>query len=288
MSFIDNGGGSNMTMPVQPMGYGGYGGGNGNGFWGDGSFWIIILFLFAMMGNGNWGFGGGNYGGGMPGMINTVNNDVQRGFDQQSVMNGINGISSSMANGFANAEVSRCNSQANVLSAINTGTANTIAAINTNGNSQMASMNNLAMSLQNCCCENRAGLADLKYTVATEACSDRQTVSDGIRDLLAAGTANTQALINSTNAGMQNIMDKICQMELDGKNQQIQNLQTQLNMATLRESQTAQTAAILANNAAQTQALEQYLNPAPIPAYMVQNPNCCANQVYSGCGCGVA
>jgi len=54
------------------------------------------------------------------------------------------------------------------------------------------------------------------------------------------------------------------------------NLQTQLNLANLRGSQDAQTAAILAGQAAQTAALEQYLNPAPVPAYMVQNPNCCA------------
>ena len=268
MSFIDNGN-AGMTMPVQPMGYGG--GGFGNGFLGDGSFWIIILFLF-MMGNGNWGNGWGGNGG----TVNAVNNDVQRGFDQQAVMGGINGLNAAVANGFANAEVSRCNQQANVLAAINTG--------NTN---QLTAMNSLAMGLQNCCCENRAGLADLKYTVATESCSDRQAVNDGVRDIMAANTANTQALINSTNAGIQGIMDKICQLELDAKNQQIQNLQTQLNMATLRESQSSQTAQILANNAAQTQALEQYLNPTPIPAYMVQNPNCCTGQ-YNGCGCGMA
>ena len=262
MSLIENG--SGMTMPVQPIG--GYGGSNGI-FGGDGLFWIIILFLFAFNGWGNWGGNGQNTG-----------SDIQRGFDQQSVMNGINGINSAMSNGFANAEISRCNSQANILS-----------ALNANSNAQMAAMNNLAMGLQNCCCENRAGLADLKYTVATEACSDRQAVGDGIRDLLAAGTANTQALINSTNAGIQNIMDKICQLELDNKNQQIQSLQTQLNMAALRESQNSQTAQILANNAAQTQALEQYLNPSPIPAYVVQNPNCCGNNpIYNGCGCGVA
>lgn len=266
MSLVDSG---NFTMPVQPMNYGGYGSGAG-GFWGDGSFWIIILFLFAFMGNGWGGFGNGNQG------PAALGNDVQRGFDQQAVMNSLGGINTALSTGFANAEVSRCNAQSNVLAAIN----NTSAA-------ETAAMNSLAMGLQNCCCENRAGLADLKYTVATEACSDRQAVSEGIRDLLTAGTANTQALINSTNSGMQKIMDKICQLELDGKNQQIQNLQTQLNMATLRESQTAQTAQILANNAAQTQALEQYLNPAPIPAYMVQNPNCCTPQ-YNGCGCGVA
>jgi len=138
MSLV-NDGSSNMIMPVAPMN--GYGTGYGNGgLWGDGSFWIIILFLFAFMGNG-WGNGfGGNNGNGM-----------QRGFDQQSVMNGLNGIAGAVSNGFANAEVSRCNAQTNTLQALN----------------------GIGMSLQNCCCENRAGLADLKYTVATENCADR-------------------------------------------------------------------------------------------------------------------
>lgn len=56
-------------------------------------------------------------------------------------------------------------------------------------------------------------------------------------------------------------------------------------MANLAASQNAQTSRILADNAAQTVALEQYLNPTPVPAYMVQNPNCCGN-FYNGCGCG--
>lgn len=242
MSFSDG----NLTMPVQPMGS--YGGG-GNGFWGDGSFWIIILFLFAFMGNG-WG---GGFGGG--------NGDIQRGFDQQSVMNGISGINNSLAN----AEVSRCNSQANIL-----------AAINNNVNNLMTSMNTLAMNQQNCCCENRAATADLKYTVANEGAAIR---------------ANTDAKVQA-------VMDKLCQLELDGIKQNyenrisgmsntIDNLRSELANARYDASQNAQTAAILANNTAQTQALEQYLNPTPIPAYMVQNPNCCTSSL-GGCGCGIA
>ena len=76
----------------------------------------------------------------------------------------------------------------------------------------------------------------------------------------------------------------MCQQEIDQLKTQNANLQTQINLANLSASQTAQTARILADNAAQTQALEQYLNPAPIPAYVVQNPNCC--QQNWGCGCG--
>ena len=240
MSFSDNMNGNNMVMPVSPM-MGGYG---NNGFLGgDMAWWLIILLLFANNGWGN-GFGGND---GMPFMMNTQN-DVQRGFDQNAIMSGINGINTALAN----AEVSRCNSQANVLQTLNT----------------------LSMGLQNCCCENRAGVADLKYTVATEACADRNALSQALANVVAQNNANTQA-----------ILDKMCQQELDALKTQNANLQTQLNMANLAASQTAQTAQILRDNAAQTVALEQYLNPAPVPAYVVQNPNCC-NPMFNGYGCG--
>ena len=254
MSLVNDG--SNMVMPVGPMN--GYGNSYGMGM-NDGSFWLLVLFLFGFM-NGGWGFGNGA-GGAMPFMMNnTTNNDVQRGFDQQAVMGGINGINTALAN----AEVSRCNSQANILQ----------------------SLNQLSMGLQNCCCENRAGLADLKYTVATEACADRQAVTNALFDVTTANNANTQALMSTINSGIQSIQDKLCQQEIEALKTQNQNLQTQLNMANLSASQTAQTARILQDNAAQTVALEQYLNPAPVPAYVVQNPNCCTNQNF-GCGCGM-
>lgn len=208
-------------------------GGFGNGFNGDGAFWLIILFLFALGGNG-WG---NNFGGNGAGY-----SAIQQGFDQAAVTGQLAAINTSINNGFANAEVSRCNSQANLSNQLNT----------------------IAMAQQNCCCENRAATADLKYTISTEEAATR-----------AANAANTQA-----------ILDKLCQQEIEALKVQNQNLQTQLNMATLRESQNSQTAQILANNAAQTQALEQYLNPSPIPAYMVANPNCCNS--FGGCGCGAA
>ena len=157
--------------------------------------------------------------------------DVQRGFDQQALVSG----------------------QTNILQ-----------ALNSNQNVTNASMNALAMSLQNCCCENRAATADLKYTMANE-------------------SAATRAQIQSS---VQTVLDKLCQQEIDNLKEQNSNLRTQLNLANLASSQTAQTAKILADNAAQTQALEQYLNPVPIPAYMVQNPNCCSNPGWSTCNCG--
>lgn len=254
----------------------GGGGGFGNGFGDCGAWWIIILFLFAM--NGGWGNrnGGGGGGGDIPYFINNTQTDIQRGFDQQAVMGNLNGLTSAVSTGFANAEVSRCNAQTNLLQ-----------TLNANQNANTAAMNQIAMSLQNCCCDNRAGLADLKYTVATENCADRQAISDGLRDIIANNTANTNALAQAINTGIQAIKDDLCQDRLDAANRQIQQLQTQLNMANLAASQNAQTAQLIQDNNAQTAALIQRISPAPVPSYSVPNPytGCCNSQGYYGCGC---
>ena len=235
----------NQQPAVNVYPNGGNGGMFGDGAFGGGFFWVIILFFFAlMMGWGNNGYASGNGG------FNAYPY-VQQGFDQAAIINGINGIQTSLAN----AEVSRCNIQAN----------------------QTAALNNIALSLQNCCCENRAATADLKYTIATENCADRAAVTEAL-----------QAVTVQNNANTQRILDMMCQDKIDAKNEKIAELQNQLTMANLAASQNAQTAAILTDNLAQTQALEQYLAPVPRPAYVVQNPNCCGvnNYYTSGCGCG--
>ena len=225
-------------------------GGNGFGWGGDGSWWLIVLFLFALSGNG-WGNGFGGNGGMMPFMMGSnTQADVQRGFDQSAIMAGINGLNTALAS----AEVSRCNNQMTTLQAINT----------------------IGYNQQNCCCENRLATANLQSVIQSENCADRAAISDGIRDILTATQAQTQT-----------ILDKMCQQEIDALKTQNANLQTQINLANLQASQTAQTARILADNAAQTVALEQYLNPTPVPAYVVANPNCCNQYYNSGCGCGM-
>ena len=235
--------------------------GNNGGFgnWGDGSFWIIVLFLFALMGNwGGNGFGG-NGGGAMPYVIN---NDVQRGFDQSAIMGGITGLSSTMTNGFANAEISRCNGQTNVLQTL--------------ASNQMANMqgfNAVTSSFQNCCCENRLAVAETKQLISAEAAATR---------------ANTDAKVQA-------VMDKLCQLEMDGIKQnyenriagmqnQIDSLRSALNDVNGQASQNAQTAQIIANNEAQTVALERYLAPTPVPAYPASQMNYC-NMPNFGCGC---
>ena len=228
---------------------------NGFGFNGDGA-WIFFLFILMLAGGwNNNGFGGN----GQPAVIA----DVQRGFDQSALMSSLNGLTSAVNTGFSNAEVSRCNSQANILQTLNNNQANLSTQLNT-----------IAMNQQNCCCENRAGLADLKYTVATEACADRTAVTDALRDVIASNTANTQA-----------ILDKLCQQQIESLKAQNQQLQMQGYLANLAASQNAQTGQILADNAAQTATLRQALNPTPIPAYVVANPNGCNCGNWNGC-CG--
>lgn len=276
------------------MGNGNNNGYSGNGGWGDGSgaWWIIILFLFAMNGGwGNRGNFGGNGGGGCDAvpymMTESTQAAVQNGFNQQGLLTGISGINQTLANGFADAAVARCNAQTTTLQALSNNQMGLYQTLNSNQNANTAAMNQLAMSLQQCCCDNRAGLADLKYTVATENCADRQAISDGLRDVIANNTANTTALAQAINNGIQSIKDDLCQDRLDAANRQIQQLQTQLNMANLAASQNAQTAQLIQDNNAQTAALIQRIAPAPVPSYAVPNPytGCCNNQGYYGCGC---
>lgn len=285
MSYNMNNG-DGMVMPVAPMGYGGGAGncGFGNSWGGDGAWWLLVLFLFAFNGGG-WGNNGNRNLNDLPLMMNNTNNDVQRGFDQQAVMGAVGDINSGITSGFAGVNQALCSGFAGVTGAVNQGFAS--AEISNNAR-QMANMNQifgLQSQLAQCCCDNRLATANLTSTVLAENCADRAALSDGIRDIVANQTANTQMLVNSTNAAVQSVMDKICQLELNAKNDRIAELQAQLTAANTAAMIGAQTSKVLADNAAQTQALEQYLNPAPIPAYVVQNPNCCSGNFNTGC-CG--
>lgn len=230
------------------------GGGNGWGFGGDAS-WILILFLFVIFGWGNNGFGGnGGNGGNMAwpwALSQSTDTLVQSGFNQAATTAALGDLSIALTNGFAGAEISRANQMTNLTNQINAlGTAQLTAGF-----------------------QNQLATAQLGSDIAREACANRTVASDGFRDILASVQNQTQTILNV-----------MAQDKIDAKNEKIAELQSQLNMATLRESQTAQTAQILANNEAQTTILEQYLAPIPKPCYITANPNCCGNYGYYGCG----
>lgn len=285
-----------MVMPVSPMNYGfsNNGFGDGNGAW-----WILLFFIFAAMG-GN-GFGNG-FGGGMnPWQFNNTNNDIQRGFDQAELTTGINNLNSSVTNGFAGVNQNLCNGFAGVNQGIANGFAQAEIANNTrqiadmnqsfsNQIANMQQMNALQSQLAQCCCDNRLATANLNATILSENCADRNALSEAMMNLTAANTANNQRLVDTINTATQGVYNKICQLEMDAKNDKINDLQRQLTASDTRAEINALRGAILNDNAVQTNTLENYLRPQANPAYIVQNPNCCASQYYNGgCGCnGVA
>lgn len=299
MALTDESNGTNTTMLVQPTGWGG---GNGFADGGFGGIWGIILLLLCL-GNGMWGgFGGGMLpmmmgGMGMDGfgLYPWLNNsqNINGGFRDQALQSSISGLQNAVTAGFGDVQLgiagvnqNICQTGNGIVAAV-TGAqnalasqlyGNTIADMERSFAAQTAStagMTALQAQLANCCCENRAATADLKYTVATENCADRT-----------AAYQNTRDIIDNQNTKAQAIMDKLCSLELDGYKRENDNLRQQLNMASLAASQNAQTAAIQAGQRALANEVEQYVLPTPRPAYIVQNPNCCAPNF--GCGCGVA
>lgn len=266
--------------------------GNNNNGWGGDASWIIILFLFIFMGWGGLGNGAGNGAGNNLYPWMNQSDQINSGFRDQmindnvtEIRSGVNNIQTQLCNGFSDVQMGLANGFAGVESGAN---ARQIANMQQAFAAQTAvtqGMNDIGMSLQNCCCENRAGLADLKYTVATENCADRT-----------AAYQNTRDIIDSQNRGTQAILDKLCQLELDGvkaqvdaKNDRISELQTQLNMATLRESQTAQNAFISQGFANEVDQLYNRLSNCPVPTTPVygRTPIFTCNQQVNPCGCGM-
>lgn len=261
-----NGGGVNTFMPVAPAAYG-YGGGYGGGlFGGDTSSLILVLLLFGMFG-GNWGGNGGFGGNGLYPWLNN-SNQINDGFRDQMMNTTLNGIQTGMNAGFSNAEVAACNRAMDQMQTAYQGQINAIERSFAEQTANQQGFNALQSQLAQCCCDNRLATCQTQNLVSTEAAATR--------------LANQQ--------GNQMIMDKLCQLELDNYKREAEaerrvsdNLRTQLSMANLAASQTAQTATIQAGQRALANEIEQYVVPTPRPAYIVQNPNCCAQN--TGCGC---
>lgn len=286
--------GVNATMLVSPAStpYA-QGGGFGNAFGGDG-WWILLLFL--LLGNGGWGgmgFGGWGGAGELYPWMNQ-SNQINSGFRDQmindnvtEIRSGVNSLQTQLCNCCGDIQTSLCNGFSGVNATVNSGFANAETAANARqmANMQQAfaaqtavtqGMNDIGMGLQNCCCENRANLADLKYTVATENCADRAALSDGIRDVIQATQAQTQTILNQLN-----------QDKLDAKNDTINQLRQELLYARGQASQDVQTAQILAGQTAQTDSIYTRFKDCPVgttPVYGNQPIFTCP-QTFNGCGC---
>lgn len=286
---------NSMVMPVAPM----YGNGNGfGGFGGDWSSWIILFLIFGMFGGwGGNGFGGGFGGGELYPWLNNSQN-INGGFRDQMIHSNIEGIQNSVVTGFGDVQTALCGGFAGVNATINGAQnaiasqmyANQIADLERSFAAQTANtqgMNALQSQLAQCCCDNRAATADLKYTVATENCADRTAAYQNTRDIIDSQTRGTQA-----------ILDKLCALELDGvktrldqANRDNLNLQNQLNMEAMKASQAAQTATFQQGLNDEVDALYNRLNSCPVPTTPVYGRTpifTCNGNNGCGCGCGVA
>ena len=293
-------GNNGFAYPVYPM-MTGFGGGYGNsGFFGGEGIWILILFAL-LFGNGGWGNNGGFFGGnsfdngyawlsnGQKDIMNNTNN----GFDTLHLSNqiegtrdAVNGISTQLCDGFHNVSNTICNSTASVTNALTNGFYNAeisasnrqMADMQQNFNNQIATLqgfNNLGSRFDDCCCENRLGIANLTSTILSENCADRAVLSDGVRDIITNATANTQR-----------ILDQLCNDKIDAKNEKIADLQREILMKDLQASQVAQTADLRANNAVVANQLVSELRSCPIPSQPVYGNQPIFTCNNSGCGCG--
>jgi hypothetical protein len=246
MSLSD--GGIQPTMNVSPSGSsGGWG-----GFGGDGGWWFIILFLALFCGWGGNGFGNNrnNSGGVVDGYVLASDfSNIERKMDiiNGGLCDGFYAVNNSLLTGFGNAELSRCNQQAAL----------------------MQQLNNMAMQAQECCCENRAAVAQVRYDMASQACDTRNTVQNTTRDI-----------IDAMNSGFRSIDQRLTAQELAAKDSKIAEQNQQLFAAQLAASQNAQTLDLRNYVSGQF----AYYNPPARPAYIVQNPNCCYTGYNQGCG----
>lgn len=274
-----------------------YGGGYGNSGFGGDSSWLWLIIILALFGgwgnNGNGGFGNGfnnDYAWLSNGQKEIMNN-TNNGFDTLHLSNQIEGTRDAI-HGISN---QICNSTADVTSAITNGFYNSeiaannrqMADMNQNFSNQIATLNgfnNLNNALQQCCCDNRLATCQTQNIVQNEANSTRFADANNTRDIITNATSNTQA-----------ILDKLCQLELDGvkaqveaKNDKIADLQRELSMADLRASQTAQNAFISQGFANEVDSLYNRLNSCPVPTTPVygRTPIFTCNNNGCGCGCG--
>ena len=190
------------------------------------------ILLLILLCGGGWGGGFGGFGGGD--LYPWMNNsqNINDGFRDQFLNTQVTSIGDRITSGLGDISTQLCN------------------GFNQTQISALQSTNAIQSQLSSCCCENRLATVQTQNTVQNEGAATRAAIQ-----------AQTQA-----------ILDKMCQQEIDALKAQNAALQNQVNMQALAASQTAQTAALVADNTAQTQYIVNRVAPYPIPAYVVANP----------------
>lgn len=245
---------------------------NGNNGFGEG--WWVIIILLALFGGfggyGGYGAGRGASGGGSgETTIITVppagggcgsmgygfgEAALQRGFDTQTIIGKLDGLNSGVC-GLGYDQLAQMNGiNTNIMQ---TGNA-VVQAITNDSINNMQNTNALSTQIANCCCENRQGQADIRYTLATDTCAINTNIHQ-----------TGDAIIQSQNQGFQmlnnTINDRFSRLEMQQKDQRIQELEQQLNRCDRNSALQEMSGYIVSS-----------LNPTAKPCYVVQNPNCCS------------
>lgn len=247
-----------FSMPVVPAGT------SNGGFGGFGDSWIgLIIILALLFGWGNGGFGG--FGGGNGGAYS----EVQRGFDQNAVINKLDGLTyglsdstyalnNSITTGFSGVQQTLCQG----FNGVNTG--------------MLTGFNALQAQLAQCCCDNRAAISEIRYDMATQACDTRNVIQNSTRDILESNNANTRAILDFLT------QDKIATLTAENQGLRLAASQSNQN-AVLMAAMDANKAEILRKTGAE----------CPTAAYIVQPPtpvnfpvNSCGQFTGYGNGCG--
>ena len=272
-----------FTMPVAPAYGGGYGNNGGFGGWGGDWAWIIILLLAF---NGGWG---GGFGGGYGGFGN-----MMLGYDFPWLLNGQNGINNNVSDGFRDAQLhdsvtsvrdgvsnlatQLCGCCGDIQNTLCSGFAGVTASVN-------GAQNALAQQLYS----NEIASLNRSFAEQTANTAGFNGVQSSLCDIRYGSATNTRDIIDSQTRGTQAILDKLCALELDNAKREAADLRTQLNMAQLAASQTAQNAFISQGFANEVDALYNRLNSCPVPTTPVYGRTpifTCNNQQGCGCGCG--
>lgn len=249
--------------------------GNRGGFMNDGAWWIIILFLFAFMGNWGGGYTGnaGNSGAADNYVLASDFAQVERKIDgvYAGICDSTFALNNGINNGFAAAQNTMTQGFAGLNTAIGTQGYETRNAITQAQIADMQNFNALQAQLAQCCCDNRAATADLKYTVAQTGNDVSRQTERGFCDTNYAIASNTTAIVQNAHTDADRIIARIDAMENARQAERIAQLQSENQGLRLAASQAEQ------NN----YLIGQLKQPCPIPAYTVPNPYCCNN----GCGC---
>ena len=242
-------------------------GNGGNGMWGDGSWWIIILFLFIFAGWGN----NGNWGGGQGGVSEnyTLISDMgqlERKIDgvYSGICDSTFALNNTINNGFAAAQ----NTMTQGFAGLNTGMVQ-------QGYETRLGIQGIGAQMAQCCCDLRQQVGDVNYNMATHANNIANTVNQGFCQTNFNGQQNTRDLLENANANTRAILDAIQANKVEALKDRIAEQNQQINALNLAASQQAQNAYLI-----------DQLKPCPMPAYLTCNPNGPINySIQTGCGC---